>query len=135
MRTDDQLVDQVGPVIEPFVGGVAVEGGAVFVGHRVGEVIFVQMRWDQVEAVDGVIIEGQLAVAPVGFGANGVGDGDAALAVGRAFRHRQAVFDCRQLDAQHAPELPVLVVDGQWPPGQAEDIGLGQHGVDVGVES
>ena len=181
MRSRHYFGDQVGPEIEPLVGGVGIEGGAVLVVGGVGEGLALEVLRQQPESVDGVVLEGELvevhgeglvvhhvdgleaavelhvadaaqgvaadlpgedhvgaghrgAVAPAGVGTDGVGDGDAAFAVCRALGHGAAVLDGGQLGAQHADQPPVLVVGGERAPRHGQHVGLGHHGVDVGME-
>ena len=81
-----------------------------------------------------VVRRDRCAVAPDCVRVERVGHGDAVLAVRRLLRHRAAVFDGRQLDAQHADQFPIGVDHRDRPPDHAEHVGLGQHAVDVGMK-
>ena len=73
-------------------------------------------------------------IAPNRARADGVGDGDTLLAVRQILGHGEPVLDRRQLGAEHADQLPVLVVDRERPARHGQHVGLGQHRIDVGME-
>ncbi len=74
------------------------------------------------------------AVAPGRLGLERIGERHADLAVGCRLTDGALVLQGRQLGAEHADEVPTLVVDRERPLRHAQHIGLGRHRIDVGVE-
>ncbi len=74
------------------------------------------------------------AVAPGRVRPDRVGERDVIAAVVLLLDHGLAVLERRQLGAEHADQLPLGVVGGERPLGHAQDVALGRHGIDVGVE-
>ena len=76
----------------------------------------------------------RLPVAPHGIGPDGVGDGDSLFSFRRFFRRREPVFNGRKLCAQHADQLPILVVGGDGAARHGQHVAFGHHRIDAGME-
>jgi hypothetical protein len=74
------------------------------------------------------------AVAPGGFGVQLVGDGNALRAAWCRLQLRQAVLQAWHLDAQHADQLPVVVVGGDRTARHAVHVALRHAGLGQQVE-
>ncbi len=75
-----------------------------------------------------------LAVAPARGGVERHAQRDTFLSLRQVFQLGAPVLEGRNLGAHQAGELPILVVGHHRPPRHAQDVGLGHHGVDHGVE-
>ena len=74
------------------------------------------------------------AVPPTGARVESVAHRHALAPVRERLDRGRARFDRRDLGAQHARVFPVVVVDHHRPAREAEDVALGEHGVDEGVQ-
>ncbi len=83
---------------------------------------------------DDVLGGDRLAVAPDEFGLERVGDGHAWGAVGRGLVLGRARLERRQFRAQKTGQRPIRVVGRDGPPRHAGDVGLGQHGIEAGMQ-
>ena len=109
-----------------------VYGGDDFVGLAVGDAGSRVLA--EFPGEDHVVGGDRGAVAPGGVGMDPVGDGDALAAVFAGLGNGAAVPDGRQLGAEHAGQLPIVVVDRDRPQGHGQDVALGQHRIDQGME-